>query len=231
MLHYRAQIRKQWREIDLKPVYELPQEILRQATTQSLMWDVITWAVSDPRLLLVLDSAPMSLIKSVYREWQKDSQIQVSEVGQLIALIDAHGGALEADLIDRGMRLRDFPSERHNWRDLWVFVQYLGVHSNAYAATNPERAGWGRAEQLLAHIADDMSWIQWSKTEAAQNGAEPPDPIVRPGVAPREVRAGSRVKPSPISKIRERAKLKLAAQQDNPKGSHARLRQLEGLFR
>lgn len=230
MFHYRAKVRKQWREFDLRPISEVPEAILRQATTESLMWDLLGWGLTDPHALLTLDSAPMSLVKVIYREWQRDSQILTDEIMQLLVLADQYSGALEADLINKGMRLRDFPSERHTWRDLWVFVTYGGVHTHTFAATNPEKAGWGRIEQLIAGISDNVSWMQWAKTEAAQHGSEPPDLIVRPGVKAREVRPGSRVKPAPLSRIRERAKMK-APQESSPKGDPARQRQLEGLFR
>lgn len=230
MFHYRMKVDKVWREIDLRPISEVPEHILRQATVEGLMWDVFGWGLMDIRMLDVLDQAPMRMVKTLYREWQQDSQVRVMQILELIKLADDHGGALEADLIEKGMRLRDFPSPRHTWRDLLVFVTYAGVHSNTFAATKPKEAGWGRTEQLLAGMSDHLAWIQWSKTEAAYEGGEPPDLIPRPGIKPRAIRPGSRCKPAPISKIRQRAKLD-EPQDKTPQENLARQRQLEGLFR
>lgn len=205
---YRFKVGGRWREFDLRSLTQIPASVLTHATYESVMWDVFGWGMHDfIQGMLILDAAPMHLIRDIYEEWQKDSQIQVEEIFGLLALIDEHGGPLEADLLDAGLRLRDCPSESFSWRDLWVFVTYADVGSRIVAATNPEQAGWDKHAMLLATIADDTTWLHWAKTQAAADGGMPPDRIVRPGVKPRAIRPGSKTKPMTIARVRELAGL------------------------
>jgi hypothetical protein len=83
------------------------------------------------------------------------------------------------------LRLRDCPSERFNWRDLRVFVKYVGVSSNLYRKLFPEASDWDLSNQLLASVIDLMRWFQWVKLGATESGMPAPDPIERPGVKKR----------------------------------------------
>ena len=201
MFHYRLRVAGRHHDFSLKPLSEVPRHIVGQATRASAMWDMLNWGTVDSGQLALLDRAPLRAIKALYREWATDSGITVEEVAQLLNLIDEHGGELEADLIDKGMRLRDFPSERCNWRDLHVIVRHSNAESRVFGVLEPDRAGWTKATMLLADIADSNNWLQWAKTKAATEGGEPPDRIPRPGVKPPERRKGSKVKPSTISTI------------------------------
>lgn len=190
-------------EFELRPVSEVPRHVIRQATKESITWDALYWGIVDSEQLALLDRAPIRYINRLFEEWQEDSGITCHEVAQLLNLIEDHSNPLEADLIRQGMRLRDFPSERHNWRDLWVLVTLPMADDKTYAATNPDEAGWDRTRMLLADIADSSNWLQWAKTKEAAEGGEPPARIVRPGVKAPVHRAGSRVKPMTMSRVRE----------------------------
>jgi hypothetical protein len=206
---YRFRVAGQWREFDLRPLTELPPVVIRQATKESLMWDVFAWGMVDYlRGMLILDIVPMRLIRDLYAEWQKDSRIEIGEIMGLMGLIEKHGGPLEADLIKDGLRLRDCPSEHFNWRDLWVYVTYADVNSRIVAASNPDIAGWTLECMLLANVADDTAWLHWAKTKGAlEKSASPPELIPRPGVKRKPVRPGSKTKPITIARARELAGL------------------------
>ena len=207
MFCYRLQANGLWRELDLRNLAEIPRAVIEQATVDSIMWDVFDWGIIEVSQMSVLDNAPMRMIKDIYSEWQKDSQIDVEDIMQLMNLIEKHSAPLELDLIDRGLRLRDCPSDRFNWRDLYVIVSYADPYTNVVAATDPERYGWGKQEMLLARLIDSAEWLVWSKTKDAAEGGDPPERMKRPGVKPKKKRAGFDTKPLPLSRIRELAKI------------------------
>ena len=148
--------------------------------------------------------------------------------GKIAGLFDyiedeKHRGALEADLIKAGLRLRDCPSPSFTWRDLEVFIDYLDNDSRLVAAVAPERAGWTKANMLMADLIDATRILVWLNTKAGQEGRNFPEPIERPGVVKPEPRKGSKVKPQPLSIIKKRH----GAQ---PSGIE-RKRKLEAIFR
>jgi hypothetical protein len=118
-------------------------------------------------------------------------------------VIDKHGEALEADLIDRGLRLRWCPSPDFTWRDLHLFVKFADMDSKLMRSMYPDKAGWTLTNQLLAIIADVLRWLQWAKTKDGMKGYNQPEPIPRPGVVPlrRPVHPGA--KGLPRSKLRK----------------------------
>lgn len=128
--------------------------------------------------------------------------------GKIAALIDyiedeEHRGALEADLIKAGLRLRNCPSPEFTWRDLQIFIEYLDNDSCLVAVVHPERAGWTKPNMLLAELIDTARIHLWLNTKAGQEGRDFPEPIERPGIKKKEPRKGSKVKPLPLSKIKE----------------------------
>lgn len=90
--------------------------------------------------------------------------------------------ALEFDMIERGMRLRDFPSGTHTWRDLLVIVQCLDNGSAYYRACNEDDWSWDMNNMLSAAAVDALNMLVWMKTEDAQKGRNRPSRIIRPGV-------------------------------------------------
>lgn len=225
MRAYRIQIGRRWYEVELRPLTEIPREIVGGATEDSIVWDAFTWGMIDAAQIAVLDRAPMRHILGLWREWQKDSGIEIGQIRKLLALIDKHSEPLEADLIDKGMRLRDCPSPEFNWRDLSVFVKFVGPHTHIFRATSPKKAGWDKLSMLMADAVDDLNWLVWVQTKAAHDGGDPPEQIERPGVKSKQGRPGAKTKPMPISKIREKAGL------DSTPDGDERRRKINAAFR
>lgn len=129
-------------------------------------------------------------------------------LGKIASLVDYiededRRGALEADLIKAGLRLRDCPSPGFTWRDLQIFIEYLDNDSSLVALVHPERAGWTKTNMLLADLIDTARIHLWLNTVDGREGRNFPEPIPRPGVKVKEPRKGSKVKPQPLSKIKE----------------------------
>jgi hypothetical protein len=106
-------------------------------------------------------------------------------------------------LIKAGLRLRDCPSPGFTWRDLQVFIEYLDNDSCLVAAVYPDRAGWTKQNMLLAYLIDTARIHLWLNTKDGHERRNFPEPIDRPGIVKPEPRKGSKVKPLPLSKIRE----------------------------
>ncbi|MFG1794130.1 DUF5361 domain-containing protein [Nocardia sp. NPDC049149] len=105
----------------------------------------------------------------------------------LAALIDEHTQAIELDLIDHGMRLRDL-GDTVTWTDLRAVV-YQAENTALRREISPDHQ-WGLTEMLLADIADSLRWLKWAKTTDAQRKRNIPRPIPRPGVkAPERIGA------------------------------------------
>lgn len=90
--------------------------------------------------------------------------------------------AIEADLIDKGMRLRWFPSVDYTWRDLLVIVKHLGQESHYGRACLGEDAAWTMDAQLQAATVDCLRLLLWMKTKDGAKNRNRPRPIRRPGV-------------------------------------------------
>ena len=110
-----------------------------------------------------------------------------SHPGGILSLVDRledseKRRALEADLINAGMRLRWFPAPDYTWGDLVAFVSGLDHSSVSVRAELGEDAMWGLQEQLLALNADYLRILIWQRTPDGQKGRKFPKPIKRPGV-------------------------------------------------
>jgi Family of unknown function (DUF5361) len=203
VLAYRVNVGRLIREIDLRPLSEIPASVVLNATPGGLMWDVFAWGMVDSAQIAVLDHAPMRRVQALFDDWEKDSGVTLAEIRQLIALHMKHPEELEIDLIDRGLRWRNCPSPEFNWRDLRLVVHFSSVDSHIVSVTNPKRAGWNNFTMLMADMVDSLNWLVWAKTESAQKGGSPPAQIERPGVAGPQSRPGAKVKPSTLSRIKE----------------------------
>jgi len=105
-----------------------------------------------------------------------------------------------------------------------VFIDYLDNDSHLVSLEHPERAGWTKANMLLATLIDTARIHLWLNSKDGQEGRNFPEPIERPGIVKPKPRKGSKVKPQPLSKIKER----YGAQ---PPGDVERQRKLTALFR
>lgn len=100
------------------------------------------------------------------------------------------------------MRLRDFPSERCSWRDLYVIVKHSRADSHLFGVMFPERAGWTLNNVLVGHAVDALRLLLWSKTKAARHNSGRPKsilPFAKNGRQPRP-----KVKAAPLSEVKAR---------------------------
>lgn len=91
---------------------------------------------------------------------------------------------------------------------------------------HPDRAGWTAELMLLADIVDTLRVLVWQNTADARDGKNFPDRIERPGVVKPKPRKGSRVKPQPLSKIKE-----IYSRDQAPEEDLERQRKLAAMFR
>lgn len=70
------------------------------------------------------------------------------------------------------------------WMELKAVIAQAvrNPHSALFAELNPDGAGWGRTEMLLADVADTLHWLQWAKTRDGSKNMNHPKPIQRPGI-------------------------------------------------
>lgn len=172
------------RTFEFRDLAELPRSYVVNAprmTETAIMWGALKWGLPDEQFRR-LDDMPMADIRKRFSEWESDSGIKLTEIVGLMSAIDKHGMEIEYDLIAKGMRLRDIPSRKSNWRDLLVILRMCGPHDRFYRAVNPDSANWDLTNSLLAEVADTLRWLQWAKTESAQDISSMPKPIPRPGV-------------------------------------------------
>ena len=106
-----------------------------------------------------------------------------------VEAIEAHGGALEYDLMTRaGMTLDDIPS-RMSWRALINFYTHLDAGSALFKEISPEVADWqgtGRLPMLLADLIDSVNMMRYENSimHRRRRGFRPkkPKPYPRPWV-------------------------------------------------
>lgn len=120
----------------------------------------------------------------------------------LLCVVEEHGDALEYDLIRAGLRLRDCPSEAFTWRDLLVFVRHSDDRSALWQAQHPKFKGWPIEARLLAIIANALRWLVWAKTRDGAKNRNKPVPI-GPDMNDKVSRPGLKVKPAPLSRVKQ----------------------------
>lgn len=177
------------------------------ADERNRVW-VLLEMQAQPDTLAVFDRLPSAKLNGLFLAWESASGVRVPELMQMMAIIKKHSEALEADLINAGLRLRDCPSERFTWRDLKVFIRYMPPTGNLYGAMYPDKAGWDKPSYLLAEVVDSLHWLQWAKTKDGRDGRNRPKLVPRPGVTPPR-REGSNPAALPLSELKKR----LAARQ------------------
>lgn len=95
----------------------------------------------------------------------------------LLGLIKEHGEAVEYECIRHGHRLRDYPSPRHTWRDLWVIVRMAPADSPLARHLHPVETAWTATDYLLALVVDALNAANWQRGGKGQR----PKPLPRPG--------------------------------------------------
>lgn len=102
--------------------------------------------------------------------------------------MDAHGPALEIDLIERGLRLRDVGTDALPWQDLRAIVAGSRPESALYRDVHGvEAAEWAPiVPQLLAAIFDAIQLNTYYLQRLGGATPDPPAQLPRPGVTPPE---------------------------------------------
>lgn len=103
---------------------------------------------------------------------------------------------MNADLIDRQLRLRDAGTEAFTLGDLVDVMRHLPADSHLVRAMRAQGKDaetvaldeeWTLDRHLLAGAYDSLRWLVWAKSkDAGRPGAKPPEPIPRPGVGAKE---------------------------------------------
>lgn len=93
-----------------------------------------------------------------------------------------HREAIEADLIQQGLRLRWVGSDALTWYELYAVIKHLPRSSAYYRVLHPEEAEWELPALLLAEIADATRVANWQRGNGRRS--DYPKPIPRPGVEP-----------------------------------------------
>lgn len=103
----------------------------------------------------------------------------------LVEVLDEHEDALQADLLQRGLRLRwlwDPDDDRLTLDDAWVVVRTAlrDPYSALMQSMHPDRYEWGLPEQLMALFVDRLSIVSWQLGSGEERDF--PQPLPRPGV-------------------------------------------------
>lgn len=97
-------------------------------------------------------------------------------------LLHYHGEALEADLIERNLRLRwvNQPGRDFTWFDLWAVVAHLPLGSALYRELQGFEGGWSMSEFLSAQQLNALRGANWQRSGAKTK--DRPKPIEIPGL-------------------------------------------------
>lgn len=85
---------------------------------------------------------------------------------------------VELEVLRAGLRLRDAPSRRTNWRDIFLLIRYAARDSPIQRALGDiDGAIWTISDYLLARIGDSINAGNWQR--GGGKGTKP-KPIPRP---------------------------------------------------
>lgn len=107
--------------------------------------------------------------------------VLLGRLGKLRALAEAlreHPDEVEYECIRMGVRLRDAPSPRLTWRDLWVILSCSPPESPIHMAlSDTDTAPWRISDYLLAAVVDAVNIRLW---QAGGGKGQKPRPVPRP---------------------------------------------------
>lgn len=114
-------------------------------------------------------------------------------IAGLVALIEQHGGALEADLRHYYQRgLRDLAEGRVTWRELLAYVRHLPATCQVAAEIHGDAAAWSATDRLLADVFDVLAMANWQR--GGNKNAPRPKPYPRPRSKQETAALGRRLK-------------------------------------
>lgn len=118
------------------------------------------------------------------------------EPGGILAvcrLIEAHGEAVETDLLLMGRSLDELGLSL-SWRDLFVLSKHWQVTPGSKLSSSIEGAEvWPREQMILADIFDSLAAANWQRQGRAN--AKKPEAYKRPWVKSKEKKLGSEAIP------------------------------------
>jgi hypothetical protein len=175
------------------------------ADPQERFW-VLIESIADTDTIDILDQLPGTEIEKLYTPWEAEAEVTLGELFNIATILGnaGHRESLEADLIDKGLRLRHCPSADFTWHDLKVIIQHLSVTSNLFRSMHPDHAGWTLEAMLLADQVDSLHWLQWSKTKDGIKGRNKPKRVPRPGITQPTDRKQMPGKAVPLSVLKKR---------------------------
>lgn len=100
----------------------------------------------------------------------------------LFEFLDEHEGAVQSDLIDKGLRLRSIGREDFNLQDLLVIIENSGQGTALFRKLNPKEWVWTHTDHLLALVYDKLAEHNWMISKDGAKGIKRPKPLPRPGL-------------------------------------------------
>ena len=165
----------------LTPLGQLSADVFRSCKDDEFA--LIEQAASGP-VMSSIDKLPIEAMRYLYAEWERSSQIEIGEIYGLIDFCDGHRDAVAADLIDRGLRLRNVGTPELDWRDLAAVVATTTKDRSSalFRELYPEYVEWDLGAHLAADAVDLLHLLVWFKTKDGSKGRNRPKPYPRPGV-------------------------------------------------
>ena len=100
----------------------------------------------------------------------------------LVEFVEEHGGALEADLIDKGLRIRHIGEKDFTLSDLLAIIQNSPRDSALFRKLHPIESVWSHTDHMLALVFDKLAEHNWMISKDGAKGIRRPKPFPRPGV-------------------------------------------------
>lgn len=119
----------------------------------------------------------------------------------LFAFVIEHEGAIEADLIDKGQRLRRIGVDDFTNDDLEVIIRHSQRTSELFKKLHPAEALWSHTDHLLALIYDKLAEHNWMISEDGRKRVRRPKPLPRPGIQSDDETKHYRGKPIPMDQM------------------------------
>jgi len=98
-------------------------------------------------------------------------------ITSLVAFLEEHGEAVEADLAFRQIDLRHLGTPRLSWRRLRILIEALSLTPGTLLYRRLSGDDWTLEQHLLALIVDRLAVANWQRSKEGQKGTRRPKPI------------------------------------------------------